>query len=61
MSRRAAILAVLCIPLGSWRALAANAGWLTINLDQWAGMTVTHKGQKVQLRAEDIFAALKEL
>ena len=60
MSRRAAVLAVLSLPLGSWRAFAANAGWLKVDLGQWAGITVTHKGKTVILRAEDIFAALQE-
>lgn len=60
MTRRAALLAALTIPLGSWRALAAEAGWLTIPLDHWKGLTITHNGQTIHLRAEDVFAALSE-
>lgn len=59
-SRRTALLALLAIPLGSWRAFAVEAGWLTIPLDQWKGLTITHKGKKIHLRAEDVFAALSE-
>lgn len=61
IDRRAAILALLSIPLASWTPLSAQRpAWLTISLDQWAGITVTHRNHTVHLRAEDIFAALQE-
>lgn len=60
MTRRAALLAVLALPLGARTALGTTAGWLTIPLDQWKGLTITHKGKKIHLRAEDVFAALSE-
>jgi hypothetical protein len=54
------VFAVMALPLGSWKAFAANAGWLRVDLNQWAGVVVTHKGKQVTLRADDIFAALEE-
>lgn len=59
LTRRLALLACLSIPLGSWRALKAQSGWLTIPLDQWTGLTIAYRGETIHLRAEDVFTILK--
>ncbi len=58
-SRRAAILALLAMPLGYFKAFAAEKGRLTINLDQWQGIDITHQGRTLHVTAAEIFAALK--
>jgi hypothetical protein len=59
MTRRSAILAVLALPLGYFRAFAAEAGWLTVDLGQWAGIKVRLAGKEVVITNVDIFKALQ--
>lgn len=68
MTRRGAIVAVLSAPLGYYRALTTvhaqstlptGPATLSINLDQWAGLAVTHHGKTVFVPVADIFDALK--
>lgn len=63
LSRRTAILALLSMPLGQLNALAGGRpgghnGSLRVNLDEWTGLIVEHKGKMVALRPSEIFAAL---
>jgi len=66
MTRRLAILALVSMPLGSWRGVSMGAAqkpgpaWLTIDLNQWSGLTVVYRNQEIHLRAQDVFDALKE-
>jgi len=66
MTRRRAILAVLALPLARFaraQAVTATPGpaWLTIDLNQWNGLTVVYRNQEIHLRAQDVFDALKEV
>jgi hypothetical protein len=60
MTRRAAVLALLSMPLGYYKAFAASAGWLTVDLGQWAGIKVKLAGKEVVVTNLEIFEALKE-
>lgn len=61
MTRRQAVAGVLASLLTfSPRMARAQGGRLVIDLSQWAGLVVTHKGQSVVLSPEDIMRALKE-
>ena len=60
LNRRAAVLAVLAAPLGYYKAFAAQAGWLTIDLDQWKGIQVFRGKDAVEVTSADIFNALQE-
>ena len=60
LNRRAAVLAVLAAPLGYYKAFAAQAGWLTIDLDNWKGIHVVKGNEVIELTAADIFKALAE-
>ena len=64
-NRRRAILALCSLPLGyflawSTRARAQGFETLTINLNQWRAIEVTHGKETVRLTTRDIFEALKE-
>jgi hypothetical protein len=63
LSRRLVITALMSAPMGYFRALSAQAlpGWLTIDLNQWAGLRVDHKGKRITLTSDEIFAALRGL
>ena len=59
-TRRAALLAVLAMPLGYFRAFAAQAGWLTVDLAQWTGIKVRLAGKEVVVTSIEVFEALTE-
>ena len=60
MTRRTALLVALSVPLGSFVKLAvAQPGHLRIPLDQWAGITFEHAGQKVTLTGAEVFRIIK--
>ena len=59
LTRRAALLAVLAIPLGKFNALANIGGWLTIDLSQWTGLTIKHGKDTMQLTGREVFNILK--
>jgi hypothetical protein len=58
MNRRAAILAVLAMPLGYFKAFAMTTGWLTIDLGQYQGIKVQLNNKTVSITSAEIFAAL---
>lgn len=59
MKRRQALLALLAMFLsGRTVAKAQTPGVLTINLNQWAAIEVTHGGTTKRLSAREIFEAL---
>lgn len=58
MNRRAALLALLSMPLGYFRAFAQSAGWLTIDLSQWKGIRVKLAGKEVVVSNVEMFEAL---
>ena len=60
LTRRGAITAILSFPLGYYQALKANAGILTLDLNQWTAIRVSYRGKVVTLPAQDIFNALQE-
>ena len=60
MSKRAALIAVCSLPLGSFTALKAQGAVLTIDLNQWSAIRATYKGKTVMVPAENIFNALQE-
>ena len=57
-TRRTALLTVLVMPLGYFRAFAAQTGWLIINLDQWTGIKVRLAGKEVIVTNIEVFEAL---
>lgn len=68
VSRRAALLALLSLPLADVRVLAQPAnggrttqaqGHLTIPLDQWATLTFRFKGQEQEFTTAELFAIIK--
>ena len=64
LNRRAAVIALLTIPLGYYRAFAQSKmptgqATLTVDLGQWAGIKVTHKGKEIFVTAAEIYAALE--
>lgn len=65
MDRRTAVLALLAMPLGYFRAYRADAadklgtGYLRIPLDQWTGIEVQYKGRTVKLSPAEIFNTLQ--
>lgn len=61
MNRRAAVLALLSMPLGYFKAFAAEAGWLTVDLSQWAGIKVRLAGKEVVVTNLEIFEALSSV
>ena len=58
INRRAAVLALLAMPLGWYRVLSARGGWLAINLDEWTGIKVSYRGQTTTVTAAEIVRAL---
>lgn len=64
LNRRSAILALLALPLGDYRAWAYpnenNPGRLSINLDQWSGIVVQRGGRSITISTAEIFRALQE-
>lgn len=63
-NRRTAILTIVSSLLtrtATAQSRPVVSGWLTIPLDQWQGLSITHQGQVVHLPARDIFAALQEV
>lgn len=58
MNRRVALLAALTLPLGYFRAFAAEAGWLTVDLGQWKGIKVRLDGKEVIVTNVELFNAL---
>lgn len=60
MTRRQAWLAVVSLFL-SWRTVAAKAtpALLRIDLNQWAGVEVTHGGVTKRVTSAEIFEALR--
>jgi hypothetical protein len=50
-------MALMALPL---QYVPKGKGWLTVNLDNWKGVTVTLGPDKIHLTAADVFAALKE-
>lgn len=60
MTRRAAIIAFLSLPLGHYKALSAQSGILTVNLSDWRGIRVTLGKETVDIPVEDVFEALKQ-
>lgn len=60
LGRRSAVFALLSLPLGYYKAFAARAGWLTVDLGQWTGVEVRYKGKTQVFTAEDIWEALQE-
>lgn len=66
-SRRVAVLALLSLPMGYWRAWAkshdpipTDPGSLLINLNQWDGLAVQYKGEVITLTSAEVFEALAE-
>ena len=60
MTRRAAVLALLSMPLGYYKAFAMQVtGWLTIDLGQYRGIKVTLAGKTVEISNVELFEALK--
>lgn len=60
LSRRAAALAILSLPLGDYRALHASGGVLTVDLNQWREIKVVHGTRTVSVSMQEIFKALTE-
>lgn len=68
ISRRAAILACLSMPMLKLDVLAATkhkhpvltGGVLTVPLNDYAGIVVDYKGQRYGITSAEIFAALFE-
>lgn len=68
-SRRAAVLALMALPLGDYRAWAqtkklplppAKPAHLSVDLNQWSGISVRYKGKETYVSVAEIFAALEE-
>lgn len=59
LSRRAALLAVLSLPLADVRILGQQQGHLTIPLDQWATVRFTLRGKAAEFTTAEIFGILK--
>ena len=60
-----AALTVLLAPMASWRGVSAagkplKPAWLTVDLNQWDGITFKHGKETIHFTAEDVFEALKE-
>lgn len=61
MDRRMAIMALLTLPLGSFKAFKTRGQYpaiLEIHLDDWAGIEVQYAGDRVTLSSADIFKIL---
>jgi hypothetical protein len=58
MNRRAALITLLMLPLGYYKAFAAEPGWLTVDLGQWGGIKVRLGGKEHIVTAAELFAAL---
>lgn len=59
LARRAAIIAIFSLPLGYYRALKAQGGVLTVDLNQWNTVTVKFKDNTLTLSTREIFEALR--
>lgn len=75
LTRRTALLLALAIPMGSWRGLKAQArstepgafgsklpvgkAHLTVDLDNWTGITFALGEDRVTYTGRDIFNALR--
>lgn len=46
--------------LGKYDALAQDGGYLTIDLNQWRGVTFKLGGKKLMIPVAEVFAALEE-
>jgi len=61
LTKRQALIALLAIPMASWRGLKVHAaGVLTYHLDQWTAISVEYKGRRVLLTPGEIFEVLSE-
>jgi len=65
VDRRSALLALLTMPLGKFdafkvRQMPSEPGVLIVPLDEWAGIDVTYRGQRVHFSAQQLFAILKD-
>ncbi len=65
LTKRRAILALLAMPLGYYKAFAAQkpkAGpaVLTVDLDEWRGIEIHHGKESAFVSSAEIFAALEE-
>ena len=61
-SRRAALLALLALPMADARVLrsyASGTGHLRIPLDQWATLAFTFEGQTKTFTTAELFAIIK--
>ncbi len=56
LSRRQAFAALLALPL---QYVPKGKGWLTVDLNNWSGVTVKHGKDEIHFTAADVFAALK--
>ena len=56
--RRATLLA-FALALGKYDALAQEAGHLTVDLNQWQGLTFKFGKETVFVSSAEVFAALK--
>lgn len=65
LSRRGAIVALLSMPLGYYRAFAQSTlptglATLTVDLNKWKGIQVTFGGKTTFVASAEMFAALIE-
>lgn len=61
LTRRAALLAAMALPLGSMLAVKLSAqapAHLRVPLDQWAGITFEHGKQRITFTGAEIFRIL---
>ena len=58
VKRRAALIALLSLPMGYYQALSAQGATLSVDLGQWKALRVVHKGQTIELSMTDIWEAL---
>ena len=61
MTRRMALISLLMLPLGYYKAFAAESGWLTIDLGDWKGIKVRLNGKEIAVTNLELFEALKEI
>lgn len=59
LTRREAVMAVLASFLGKMPVVGASSARLTVNLDQWTGIEVAHRGQKVWISSAEIMQTLR--
>ena len=60
MTRRMALISLLMLPFGYYKAFAAESGWLTIDLGDWKGIRVKFGGKEIAVTNVELFEALKE-